>query len=278
MKRIGLLGLVSAMGIAACGPPTEEESAMPLDACDDAVAASSFDLVEREGALGYPRGFDFHRGEQEFALTEGGRLLVLTRGAEAFEEAAGTGEDRALTKLPPARDTWAQRPTGAGFVDYGKSCQLRVNNVLNTNVPQLALLRFGIPATVTCGTIKQALLVMRSAQVYSPSLQVFPHRVLGPWTPGTSGLAGCAQCQVTSGKAARFAMPNAALAGQGRTTQFCSYVRWNITAMVQSWCANPASNFGVMLAGRAGSGSATFHSMEMPAALAASRPRLEITY
>lgn len=105
---------------------------------------------------------------------------------------------------------------GAGFVDYGKSCGLRVNNILATNVPQSALVRF--------------------------------------------------------------ALPKFQLAAPGQAVKVCGAVHWDITPLVRAGCKQPGYNHGVLAAGRAGTGSANFQSTEVPAALAASRPRLEITY
>ena len=50
---------------------------------------------------------------------------------------------------------------------------------------------------------------------------------------------------------------------------------WDITPMVQGWCMNPATNFGVLLGGQAGAGVVNFHSNDGPPAL---RPTLTYTY
>jgi len=267
---------------------TEAKAAAPAASEAKAAAAEELPLLDAVPENELPPGFDESRGFTEYRLRDGHRVAIISamsaREPEALPAEAGR-QTQALSSVTvlPSQDTWARR-TPAATTDFGKSCELRVNNILiaNANEYNLALLKFPIPTVVTCGTILSAKLLLKTAQNPSTgaTLVVFPHRITQPWVPGVTGAAGCASCGVTSGVAAAFGLPpftvlNAPVPVKDR----CTTYSWDITPMVAGgagWCSAPGTNHGVLMAGRNGVVTVSFHSSE--SLVAADRPRLVITY
>ncbi|WP_394830233.1 DNRLRE domain-containing protein [Pendulispora rubella] len=183
-------------------------------------------------------------------------------------------EQALVMSLNPSADTWVQR-TSSGFVDYGKSCELRVNDIHTSSVPDLVLLKFPVPLSTVCSTLSSATLRLLADQAYG--MPVATHWVSGPWAPGGSGYYGngCSTCNVASANPAPFAMPGF---GPIVTTTVvdhgCAWYKWDVTAIAKRWCTSGANN-GLLLTGERNAEIASFHSMEAPAG---TRPVLEIAY
>ncbi|WP_394829401.1 DNRLRE domain-containing protein [Pendulispora albinea] len=201
-------------------------------------------------------------------------MIAATACVSATEEDETDSVDQALMlSLNPNADTWVQR-TSAGFVDYGKSCELRTNDVHTAAIPNYILLKFPVPLTTVCSTLKTATLRLLADQGFG--MPVATHWVANPWTPGGTGYSpnGCSTCNVASAGAAAFAMPGF---GPVVTTtvvdQGCAWYKWDITAIAKRWCIG--GNNGVLLTGEKNFEFTTFHSME---SIAGTRPVLDITY
>ncbi|HKO50088.1 MAG TPA: DNRLRE domain-containing protein [Polyangiaceae bacterium] len=293
---IGILALTAGVVGSGCvvenrsGGDAEGPAAPAAPAAGEAKAATAEDLplLEAVPENELPPGFDESRGFAEYRLRDGHRVAIISAvnspaEAPAAQDAVGSQAQALTTTVPAIRDTWVRR-TAAGTTDFGRSCELRVNNILNSTASEfnLALLQFPIPTVVTCATIISARLFLKTAQNPSTgaTLVVFPHRITQPWAPGQTGAAVCSSCYVTSGAPAAFGLPPfTPLNVPVPVNRPCTTYSWDITPMVAGgagWCAAPVSNRGVLMAGRNGVVTVNFHSNE--ALAAGDRPRLVITY
>jgi hypothetical protein len=278
---------IAGLVACACASAANEGSGSPgssSDAAPGAPRASELPLLDAVPENELPPGFDEKRGFAEYRLPDGHHVAVISAADPALDAAESdiAKQSQALTTtLAPSQDTWARR-TAAGTTDFGRSCELRVNNIAaGGSELDMALLRFTIPASVTCGTIVSAKLTLKTAQnpATGSTLVVFPHRITQNWAAGITGLAGCASCSVASGAAAPFQLPASTLLNTGvSVNRPCTSYTWDVTPFVTGgggWCALPAQNFGVMMGGRNGTAVVSFHSNEAPTA---ERPRLVIVF
>ena len=224
-----------------------------------------------EGDL--PPGFDERRGWSEYRLPDGKRALFLTRG-ETVPEADPVRTAQSSVSINPISDTWFEHLVTGAVVDYGRSCELRVNNT-NTSASQHALLRFSIPTTVTCTTITDARLTLTTAQLPAGgNLVVAAQRPSQTWTQGGTGFAGCSSCNVTTNGGAAFNPPSpVSTIASANVTSACTRYQWAITSLVQSWCGSGVNN-GVLMTGTSGAATVNFHSMDS----SVNRPLLTIVY
>jgi hypothetical protein len=292
-KAVGSLGVAVFGGLIACACATEVVSEPSNETSDlPAVSASGqkeIPLLDAVPDKELPAGFDDSLPYMEYRLRDGRHVVIISAlkpGSDTVtSEVSGdvAQQSEALTATVfPSQDTWVRRNGGAA-VDFGRSCELRVNNIVAAPATaNMALLRFAIPTVVTCATIVSANLLLTTAQnpAGGNTLVVFPHRINQPWVPGPTGFLGCATCNVTTGAAQAFAVPPFTTFNPGvPVNQPCTTYNWNITPLVAGgagWCAAPATNYGVLMGGRNGTAVVSFHSNEAPAA--GSRPRLVITY
>ncbi|HKO53653.1 MAG TPA: DNRLRE domain-containing protein [Polyangiaceae bacterium] len=290
----GSLGVALFAGAIACACATEVVSGSSTDSelpAPGASAEKEIPLLDTVPDKELPAGFDETLPYMEYRLRDGRHVVIVSAlkpGSDAAPsevkgEAAQQSAALSTVNVFPSQDTWVRR-TAANTVDFGRSCELRVNNILNTASPNLdmALLKFPIPTVVTCGTIVSATLLLTTAQnpAGGNTLVVFPHRIYQPWVPGPTGFLGCNTCAVSTGAAQPFGLPPFGPLNPGvPVNQPCTTYSWSILPLVAGaggWCAAPATNFGVLMAGRNGTAVVSFHSNEAPAA--GSRPRLVITY
>jgi hypothetical protein len=248
MRRSPILALAVLAVACGQGDPTgrsavEELAALPADGRPPAVLA--------EG------------GSASYRLPDGRRVLFLTASGEVDEGGLVRSSTTASGRL--LSDTWAFQ-SGGSFNDFGKSCELRVSHTSVPN-PRRALLKFGLPSTLPCGSIMSATLSLTTAQLpASGFLTVMARKVTNPWMAGMTGAAGCSRCAVSSGTPAPFAMPNSVPAHSAPVTQPCQTHSWPVTAMVVDWCSAPITNHGVLLEGVSPftAPEVNFHSMEAP--------------
>ncbi|WP_394840899.1 DNRLRE domain-containing protein [Pendulispora brunnea] len=211
------------------------------------------------------------------ALAMSGAIACVSgTDAENANDAENVGSvDQALVlNLNPNADTWVQR-TSSGFVDYGKSCELRVNDIHTSSIPALALLKFPVPLSTVCSTLSSATLRLLADQGFG--MPVSTHWVSGPWVPGGSGYSpnACSTCNVASTNAVPFAMPGfGPIVSTAVVDHGCAWYKWDVTAIAKRWCTSGANN-GILLTGERNVEIASFHSMEAPAG---TRPILEINY
>jgi hypothetical protein len=211
--------------------------------------------------------------------------------ALAARSESGPGDASSATSplyLRPVQDTWAHLVGAASWKDDDKSCELRVNRLLPldaTRVPQpaVSLLKFDVvpPPGEKCENIKLGLLALRAGQHPSPgsSLNVYAFKVTSHWGVLDNNQYSCTQCQLSSVNSNPFDFPSVSLTGPGVLVDKpcpAAYV-WNITQKVKDWCNDPASNFGIVLAGDggAGDGIVNFHSVH---ALSGDRPLLYVSF
>jgi len=292
-KAVGSLGIALFAGSIACacatevGPSTETPDLPGVGASGE----KEIPLLDAVPDKELPKDFDESLPYMEYRLRDGRHVVIISALKPGSDSATSDvssdvgQQSEALTTVNvfPSQDTWVRR-TAANTLDFGRSCELRVNNILNTASPNfdMALLRFPIPAVVTCATIVSANLLLTTAQnpAAGNTLVVFPHRINQPWVPGPTGFLGCATCNVTTGAGQQFGLPPFTPINPGvPVNQPCTTYSWNILPLVAGgagWCAAPATNYGVLMAGRNGTAIVSFHSNEAPAA--GSRPRLVITY
>jgi hypothetical protein len=292
-KAVGSLGVALFAGSLACACATEVVSGPSTETSDPAVSASGqkeIPLLDAVPDKELPRDFDETLPFMEYRLRDGRHVVIISAlkpGSDAAtsDVAGDVGQQsEALSSVTafPSQDTWVRR-NGAATVDHGRSCELRVNNIVAAPATaNMALLRFPIPTIVTCATIVSANLLLTTAQnpAGGNTLVVFPHRIQQPWVPGPTGFLGCTTCNVTTGASAAFPLPPFAALNIGvPVNQPCTTYSWNILPLVAGgagWCAAPGTNYGVLMGGRNGTAVVSFHSNEAPAA--GTRPRLVITY
>ena len=270
------IALLSAAGLAACGVPPEGE---PIDRVEQAAQpgmtpVEQLPLIDKipEGDL--PPGFDERRGWSEYRLPDGKRALFLTRGESVPEADPGVRTAQSSVNLNPVSDTWFEHQVTGAVVDYGRSCELRVNNA-NTSASQHAVLRFAIPGSVTCTTITDARLTLVTAQLPAGgNLVVAAQKPNQGWNQGGTGLAGCSSCSVTTAGGAAFNPPTAlSTVASVNVTSACTRYQWTITSLVQSWCGSGVNN-GVLMTGTSGAATVNFHSLDS----STNRPLLTIVY
>jgi hypothetical protein len=204
-------------------------------------------------------------------------VLPLAACAPVDTESEGVAVQLSTATLAPIQDTWIS-VTSSGTFDWGKSCQLRVSPTTSTTRNHL-LVQFQPLTAAQCATLSSAVLRLRTAPpLPSPGFGATAFRIVNAWTAGTTGSAACAACEVTSGTPSTITLPSftdpASTVGP---TAACNYFPWNVTSIVQHWCANPGTDHGILLTGPT-TGTASFlnfHSMEAPVG---SRPELVITF
>jgi hypothetical protein len=289
------LGVALFAGSLACACATEVVSEPSTETSDPKVVGASGEkeipLLDAVPDKELPLGFDETRPYMEYRLRDGRHVVIISAlkpGSETLTsdisgDVAEQREALSTVNVFPSQDTWVRRSPAAPTLDFGRSCELRVNNIVAAPATaNMALLRFPIPAVVTCATIVSANLLLTTAQnpVGANTLVVFPHRINQPWVPGTTGFLGCATCNVSTGAGQQFALPAFTAVNPGvPVNQPCTTYSWNVLPLVAGgggWCAAPGTNFGVLMAGRNGTAVVSFHSNEAP--VVGTRPRLVITY
>lgn len=204
-------------------------------------------------------------------------VLLLAACASVDPEGEGTVVQLSTATLSPIQDTWIS-VTSTGTVDFGKSCQLRVSPV-SASARNHLLVQFQPLTAAQCATLSSAVLRLRTAPpLPSPGFGATAFRIVDAWTAGTTGNATCQACEVTSGKSSTITLPHFTdPVSTVAPTAACNYFPWNVTSIVQHWCANPGTDHGILLTGPT-TGPASFlnfHSMEAPAG---SRPELMIMF
>lgn len=253
-------------------------SVQAAGACGASAAAGHAEQLDGEALLGAP--FDAARGWSLTETEEGARRLVLsTSDADADAAVEGERNVSALYSAAPSKDTWTTLLSTGARVDFGRSCELQINNMKSTAQPaRQALFQFTLPSTVTCSTITSGRLILKTGQAKPAApMTVGTYMLTGAFTPGASGYSSCSSCKVSSGSTQAFVMPTFSTpGGTNVVTSACTSYAFDITAMVKTWCSTPTRNFGVLVGGLDGSSVINFQSMESP--LAADRPMLEIVY
>jgi hypothetical protein len=205
-------------------------------------------------------------------------ILLLAACAPAEPEGEEVIAQASTVALSPIQDTWIMVTAAGASSDWGKSCQLRASTLSSTTRDYL-LVQFPPVTAAQCATLSSAVLRLRIAPpLPSPGFAPTAFRILDPWTAGATGGAGCQTCEVSSGTRSPIALPHFTdPAGTVGPTGACNYFPWNVTSIVQHWCANPGSDHGILLVGPTSTTASVlnFHSMEAPAG---SRPELVITF
>lgn len=254
------------------------QSVQAAGACGAAAELTSADARVSAALLEAP--FDPATGWALHEIEGGQRRLVLST-SDAAADAAVDGE-RSVTALysaSPSKDTWTTVLSTGARVDFGRSCELQINNMKSTAQPaRQALFQFSLPSTVTCSTITSGRLILKTGQAKPAApMTVGTYMLTAAFTPGASGYSSCSSCKVSSGSTQAFVMPTFSTAGGTNVVKTsCTSYAFDITAMVKTWCSTPTRNFGVLVGGLDGSSVINFQSMESP--LAADRPMLEIVY
>lgn len=257
---------------------------------DSGASGEDVPVIDAVPEDGLPAGLELENGYAQYQLPDGRRVVVVAADESAPHEPEpvqgddeiGASEQALSSTLGPTADTWA-RVTPAGSTDFGRSCELRVNNIVTApnSERNMALLRFTLPPIVTCATISSATLQMKTAQAPTGGLTlvVFPHRITSPWNPGTSGASTCSSCNVATGSSAAFQVPSFTTVNSPvPVNSACTTYNWDVTSLVQGgggWCFAPGNNHGVLMGGRNGVVTVKFHSSEAPAA---DRPKLVIVF
>jgi hypothetical protein len=207
-------------------------------------------------------------------------LCILSLFACTAVEPDGEGVvvQASTVALPPIQDTWIMVTPSGATADFGKSCQLRTST-LSATTRNYLLVQFQALSAVQCATLSNATLQLRTAPpLPSPGFAPRAFRIVDPWVAGGTGAANCQTCEVSSGTRNPIALPAFTdPAGATGPTASCAYFPWNVTTIVQHWCANPGSDHGILLVGPQSSTASVlnFHSMEAPAG---GRPQLVITF
>lgn len=279
---LSLLGLIATGdAFAASSDGFRIDAAAPASSCALPGARAVQHIPELGELLdNQPRDFDSERGWSEYRLEDGKRALFLTLGDSDADLLSGDRTSPAASaSLMPAKDTWTTLNSAGARVDFGRSCELQVNNKNSTAAPaRQALLQFNIPTGVTCSTITSARLILKTGDNKPASpMRVGTYMLTSAFTPGVTGYSSCSTCKITTGASANMANFTYSTPG-GVTTvsEACSTYVFDITAMAQTWCATPSRNFGVLVTGLDTTSLVDFHSMESP--VAGDRPTLQIVY
>jgi hypothetical protein len=198
-------------------------------------------------------------------------------GSFTDEPVAEVAQASSITYIP-LQDTWAQHDDG-GTVDWGRSQELRTNNVAVAVRPKTILVRFPVELEKVCSTLSSATLSLHSAQL-AGSLRTYVHRITSGWMAGITGHRDpVGACDAYSGVSANFTLPTVIPPSTSTVVNdVCTRFQWNVTSIVQDWCNDPGSNHGFLLAGyepNGGIAEANFFSMEGGPGR---RPTLDITY
>ena len=194
------------------------------------------------------------------AAPEATGVIVLRQGVNGY-----TG----------ATDTWIDSFNPAD--NHGASAGLEIRGAGQSS----SLFHFDLPVLPPGAAIVHASLELNTTETQSnaAAAEVGAFGLLRPWNPDTAtwGLAATGNPWATPGATAanvdRNASPSALTVVAAKNTQY----EWDLTALVQTWYANPDGNFGMLLTGISPTKVAYgLHSSE--SGTEAKRPGLVIEY